>query len=60
MKDLANIIGIQCVIFNCSQDMNIHSIAKLFKGLISSGAWSCFDEFNKIKTNVLSVVSSFI
>lgn len=57
VKDLAKSMALKCLVTNCGETMDPQSLETIFSGLIQTGFWGCFDEFNRINVEVLSVVS---
>ena len=60
IKELSKMIARHCYVFNCQSSIDIDSMTKFFKGLASNGSWVCFDEFNRLEVNILSIISQHI
>lgn len=42
----------QCIVFNTTEQLDITHMTRLLMGITSTGAWSCFDEFNRMDMEV--------
>lgn len=60
VKALGGLLGRQVLVFNCDEGVDAASMGRILSGLVRSGAWGCFDEFNRLDEATLSAVSMLI
>ena len=51
-QDLGAMLAKCIYVFNCAPEMDYKSMGDIWKGLGASGAWGCFDEFNRLIAEV--------
>ena len=57
VKALGAALGRQVLVFNCDDSLDFAGIGRIFIGIVSTGAWGCFDEFNRLRQDQLSVIA---
>ena len=60
VKALAGQLGRFVLVFNCDESFDLQAMGRIFLGLCQTGAWGCFDEFNRLEERILSAVSQQI
>ncbi|CAG9327022.1 unnamed protein product [Blepharisma stoltei] len=60
IKDLSKSLGIYCLFVNSTKNCSIYLLEKILLGCAVGGLWACFDEFNKISIEVLSIMAGYL
>lgn len=57
-KDLARALGVQCYVFNCSDQMDYKAMGQIFKGLAQTGAWACMGKVDRQRAGAVMCLSA--
>ena len=57
VKALGQLLGRQVLVFNCDEGIDFKAMGRIFIGLVRTGSWGCFDEFNRLLEEQLSAIS---
>ncbi|XP_012271994.1 dynein heavy chain 7, axonemal-like [Orussus abietinus] len=57
IKALGNAIALNFLLFNCTENLDLRSLERILKGLVSCGAWIYLKNFDLINVDVLSIIS---
>lgn len=52
--------GLVCVVFNCSEGLDLCGIQRMLSGVISTGGCLVMDEINRLSLDVLSVFAQMV
>ncbi|ANQ10184.1 40S ribosomal protein S3 [Plasmodium coatneyi] len=56
IKDFSRIFGTNIISINCNNNNTSKYIGNILSGILQSGFWCCFDEFNRIDESVIVIV----
>ncbi|EUD69261.1 hypothetical protein C922_00124 [Plasmodium inui San Antonio 1] len=56
IKDFSRIFGTNIISINCNNNNTPKYIGNILSGILQSGFWCCFDEFNRIDESVIVIV----
>ncbi|RKP21941.1 P-loop containing nucleoside triphosphate hydrolase protein, partial [Rozella allomycis CSF55] len=57
VKSLGHHLGRFVLVFCCDENFDFQAMGRIFIGLCKVGGFGCFDEFNRLKPEILSAVS---
>ena len=58
VKALGAALGRLVLVFNCDEGIDFASMGRILTGVVLTGAWGCFDEFNRLRPEQLSAISA--
>ncbi|CRG94855.1 dynein beta chain, putative [Plasmodium gallinaceum] len=56
IKDFSKIFGSNIISINCNNNNTSKYIGNILSGILQSGFWCCFDEFNRIDERVIVII----
>ncbi|CRH01266.1 dynein beta chain, putative [Plasmodium relictum] len=56
IKDFSKIFGSNIISINCNNNNTSKYIGNILSGILQSGFWCCFDEFNRIDESVIVII----
>lgn len=57
IKSLMRALAKLSYVINCSNSISYDCVIRTFKGMITCGAWICFESFNRLKLELLSAIA---
>ncbi|TID30616.1 hypothetical protein CANINC_000771 [Pichia inconspicua] len=60
VKHLGHSFGRLVVVFCCDETFDYEAVSRIMTGIANMGGWGCFDEFNRLTSDVLSGITTQI